>query len=257
MTGMADDLPKRRWFLPTPAWLIYGLLVVEGLLSLSERFQWFRFNTYEGWSVLIAVATLGVVVLLMLLWFVASLLFRWRVQFSIPSLLVLVVVVALPCSWLAIERERASKQTEAVDKVWALHGQVCWDPQPVKWGPRPSEPAWLRSMLGDEFFRFDSCVQFSSITSDTDVALESLKGLTQLQELWLDETNTTDAGLERLRGLSQLQELYLSNTQVSDAGLPNLKGLTNLRILVLGGTKVTDTGVKKLQQALPDCKISH
>ena len=39
MMDMTDDLPKRRWFRPTPGWLLVGLLVVEGLLWLSERFQ--------------------------------------------------------------------------------------------------------------------------------------------------------------------------------------------------------------------------
>ena len=33
-----------------------GLLVVEGLLWLSERFQWFGFNHHKGWTVLVAVA---------------------------------------------------------------------------------------------------------------------------------------------------------------------------------------------------------
>ena len=32
-----------------------------------------------------------------------GLIFRWRFQFSIRSLLVLTVAVAVPCSWLAVE----------------------------------------------------------------------------------------------------------------------------------------------------------
>ena len=35
----------------------------------------------------------------MLLWFLAALLFRLRFQFSLLSLLLLAVVVAVPCSW--------------------------------------------------------------------------------------------------------------------------------------------------------------
>ena len=38
MTAMTAPTPTRRPFRPTPAWLIYGLLVVEGLLWLSERY---------------------------------------------------------------------------------------------------------------------------------------------------------------------------------------------------------------------------
>ena len=42
---------------------------------------------------LIAVAVVGGAMLVMLLWFIVSLVFRWRFQFSIRSLLVLTVAV--------------------------------------------------------------------------------------------------------------------------------------------------------------------
>ena len=42
----------------------------------------------------------------MLLWFLAALIFHRRFQFSILSLLVLVVVVAIPFSWLAVKMEQ-------------------------------------------------------------------------------------------------------------------------------------------------------
>ena len=41
---MTDPTPTRR-FSPTPSLLIFGLLVVEGLLWLSERFQWLQPGT--------------------------------------------------------------------------------------------------------------------------------------------------------------------------------------------------------------------
>ena len=66
LADMTDPTPTRRFRL-TPAWLIYGLLVVEGLLWLSERYRWFWFNEKKGWTVLIAVAVVGVVLLVMLL----------------------------------------------------------------------------------------------------------------------------------------------------------------------------------------------
>ncbi len=45
---MTDPTPKSRRFRPTPAWLVYGLLAVEELLWLSERFQWFVFSQHNG-----------------------------------------------------------------------------------------------------------------------------------------------------------------------------------------------------------------
>ena len=106
--GMADASECKtrcRWFRLTPGCLVLGLLAVEGFLLLSEHFQWFAFNRHKGWTVLIGMADVVVAMLLMFLWFLAALIFRWRFQFSIRSLLLLTVVVAIPCSWLAVEME--------------------------------------------------------------------------------------------------------------------------------------------------------
>jgi hypothetical protein len=90
-----------------------------------------------------------------------------------------------------------------------------------------------------------------------DADLKHLKELTDLAHLELRGTPVTDAGLAYLKGLTELEDLDLYDTTIGDAGLEHLKGLTKLRFLMLKQTNVTDAGVKKLQQALPDCLISH
>jgi RND family efflux transporter MFP subunit len=92
-------------------------------------------------------------------------------------------------------------------------------------------------------------------TQLTDAGLDYLEGLSKLQSLNLWSTKVTDTGLVHLKGLTQLQSLELGRSKVTDAGLEHLKGLTQLQSLGLAETKVTDEGVKKLQQALPNCKI--
>ena len=106
-------------------------------------------------------------------------------------------------------------------------------------------------------FRTTSNAKNKTHTQVTDAGLEHIKGLTRLQNLYLFSTQVTDAGLESLKGLDELLELRLDNTKVTDAGLEHIKGLTQLERLYLDGTKVTDEGVKKLQQALPNCKIKR
>jgi hypothetical protein len=78
---------------------VIALPAVEGLLWLSERFglpAW-----HKGYAVLTVVASVGVAMVLMLVWFGVALVFRWRFQFSLRTLLVLTVVIAVPCSWFA------------------------------------------------------------------------------------------------------------------------------------------------------------
>jgi hypothetical protein len=91
----------------------------------------------------------------------------------------------------------------------------------------------------------------------TDAGLEHLRGLSGLSSLYLSGTQISDAGLQHLSEMSSLEVLFLVDTQITDAGLEHLRGLTNLRELPLYGTQVTYEGVKNLQEALPDCFISH
>ena len=94
-------------------------------------------------------------------------------------------------------------------------------------------------------------------TKVTDAGLVHLKGLTKLEWLPLLGTKVTDAGLVHLKGLTKLVELNLIATKVTDAGLVHLEGLTELEKLFLNNTKVTPAGVNQLQQALPNCEITH
>jgi hypothetical protein len=234
---MADNLPKRRWFHLKPSWLILGLLVVECLLFLSERFQWP--NWHKDYAVLIAVAAVGVVFVVMLLWLVIALIFRRGFQFSIRSLLILTVAVALPFSWLAVALKAAREQQEVVGEIRKLGGYVVYDSQCEIDGAvypaepeGPQEPRWLRTLLGSDFFcEIDDAIYFRPYA--------------------------TDARLEHLKRLTRLKKLILIRSNITDVGLEHLSGLTSLRELDLNGTKVTDAGVKKLQQALPNCRITR
>ena len=99
--------------------------------------------------------------------------------------------------------------------------------------------------------------RFMRKTQVTDKGLACLSRLTNLTQLELQGALITDAGLAHLRTLTELQWLNLQNTQVTDAGLTFLRTLTELEVLNLRRTQVTDEGFKKLQQALPNCKITH
>ena len=177
---MANASP-RRWYHVTPGRLLPVLLAVEGFLWLSRAIPVVRLNQHKGWPVVIAIGAVGAFLLVMFLWFLAALVFRWRFQFSILSLLVLTVAVALPFAWLATEMKAAREQQEVVEEIEKLGGEVCYDyQQDDDTTSKPPEPAWLRGLLGDDLFA--NVTQVDLTDSETsDAGLEHLKGLTQLR----------------------------------------------------------------------------
>ena len=259
---MDDTTQARvRWFHPTPGRFVLALLAVEVLLWLSDRFGWLAWH--KGYAVLTCVAGVGVAMLLMLVWFGVALIFRWRFQFGIRSLLVLVVVVALPCSWLAVALKQAREQKDAVAAIVKTRGRVFYDDGwlssiklsgfHVDLPGNGSQPTWLCTLVGYDFVNDVAYVRMRPTTTDSD--LECFRRLPKTVAVSLCDTNVTDKALEHIKGLAHLKTLDLSLTKVSDVGLEQLKDLTELRQLDLGATGVTDEGVWKLQQALPNCQI--
>ena len=244
--------PETRWFHLTPGRFVLALLAVEVLLWLSERFGWLVWH--KGYAVLTAVASVGVALLAMLGWFAVAVMFRRRFQFSLRMLLVMVVVVALPISWLAVEMRAARKYEELVKAIENVaHGGkgVYYDFQIDASGDEipgatPPGPAWLTNVLEDDFFTDLACVCFCD-DSGTDAELERLEGLWQLQRLHLDNTKITDNGLDHLKALTQLRQLSLNKTQITDEGVDRLQAMIQLEKLDLAGTKVTDNGLRYLQ----------
>ncbi len=246
---MPDAKPKRRWYRLTPDRFLIGLLVAEGLLLLADRFALFGLERGSGWNVLGAVALVGVAVLVGLLWFAVSLLFRWRFQFSIRSLLVLTIAVAIPCSWFAVKMQHARKQREAVEALRGVSERVFYAGgfDAAGKGAKPLGPAWLLDWLGVDFF-LDVVAVWDGKPRFTDNYMIHLKVLTNLEGLYLGNTEVTDAGLEHIKGLTNLEGLFLDDTKVTDAGLEHLKGLTNLKFFYLTRTKVTDAGLEYLKE---------
>jgi hypothetical protein len=245
--------PKLRWYRLTPGRWLLVLLAVEGLLLLSERFHWFFFNEKKGWTVLIAVAAVVLTIALTILWYAVALCFRWKFQFSIRSLLVLTVAVALPFSWLAVEMKWAREQKEAVEAIVKLDAYVLYDYEMDSSGryrvegQNPATPEWLRTILGDDFFMNVAFVEFANPKATDDDVIH-LKVLGTLPYLNLEQTQTTDAGLEQLGGLAQLKELNLTGTRITDEGLKHLARMKQLEQLNLSDTRVTDAGLAHLKE---------
>ena len=108
--------PRGRWFRLSPDRFVIWLAARDRcLLWMSERFQWFGFNHHKGWTVLIALAAVGVAALVMLLWWIAGLILGWRFQFGIRSVLAFCLACSIAVSWLAVEMKQARRQAEVVE----------------------------------------------------------------------------------------------------------------------------------------------
>jgi hypothetical protein len=183
-------------------------------------------------------------------------------------MLLLAVVVAVPCAWLPHEVTIARRQDIALQKIKGMSGAVEWNEQP--------EPAWLRTSMGEDFFRRVRSVDFDAgmarprrpIQHRAASAIETLEisvrdirpwglrwcgsvlGEDKFQRVLgvpIDGTQASDPGLEPIKGFDDLRTLNLCDTQVSDSGLRHIKGLNHLRVLRLDGLNITDSGLEHLQ----------
>jgi len=249
---MSAAAPKVSSCRITPARVLIVLLVIESVLWLSDRLQWFAFNRHKGFTLLIAVASVGLAMLVMFFWFLGTLLTRRRLKCSIRCLLLVALVVAIPATWWAMAREASRGQREAVEQICHAGGVINGYDYDHPLGiiiappPAPPGPRWLRKVLGDDLFANVTRVDLSR-SEISDAGLEHLKGLAHLRDLVLHDTAVTDAGLEHLKGLTHLSSLILDGTKVSDVGLRHLQGLTDLKCLSLDRTRVTDAGLEHLK----------
>jgi hypothetical protein len=222
--------PKLRWYRLTPDRAVIGLLIVECLLWLSDRFGWLGWH--KGYAVLTGVGMVVAAVLVLLLWWLAALVSRWRFQFSVLALLVLTTSIALLSGWLAMEMKNARNQHVMIDKPY-LAPVYDWEGEGDNSRPpsaQPSEPNWLRGFFGRD--SFDTVIG-ASIASNpvTDAELEELKRLPQLEWLVFWETRVTPSTLGQLKAFPKLSGLAFEKTAVANAGIEQLKGMARLHTL--------------------------
>ncbi len=236
MSRMEAQTATRRWYLPTPAWLVWGPAVAAGVLYACERWRWFPEHYQKGWPVLLAVAVAAAVMALLPAWMLVGYLFRRRVQFGLRTLLVFVTLCAVVCSWLAVRIKQARRQAEVVASIREKPAGQVWYPFKIndsggveysRTSPKP-EPLW--KLLGVDFF-------------------------VDPEWLNLDSSVATEADLSGVAVLTSLTILTFHGDRVTDGEISHVEGLTNLSYLQLDETRVTDERVKKLQDSLPNCQI--
>ena len=160
---------------------------------------------------------------------------RWY-QWTLRSLFLLTLFVAIGMSWLATTIQEQRRQKAVADAIRE------------EWGQADYQVTWLGKLLRDDSLVRVTRVAFFKKSSPADLALAHLDTLRQLQVVDVWRTTLTDAGLAHLDGLNQLEKLRLYRTRVTDAGWMHIKGLCQLRRLSLWpGTNVTDADLVYLE----------
>jgi hypothetical protein len=253
MDRMDASVAKRRWYYPMPAWLVYGPVVATIALFACERWRWFPVGYQKGWPVVSAVAVVAAVFVITSAWLLVALVFRRRVQFGLRTLLVLVTLSAVVCSWLAVRIKLAARQAEVVTAVREKLGGVLF----YDWQYEQAEQAARKNGCGLWMGMFGITSPPSLVPPEPE-PLGKLMGVDffhDAEHLAMLNSKSTDGLLGDLALLTGLKELHIRSDDVTDAGLLQIERLKSLQLLVLAQTKVTADGVKKLQQALPHCCI--
>ena len=87
----------------------------------------------NGFSVLLALASMGMIVLFLFLWFAAALVFRWRFQFSLRTLFIVMFLACIGMSWVSVKMQQARRQKEVVEEIKKLGGVAGHDDAVGNW----------------------------------------------------------------------------------------------------------------------------
>jgi hypothetical protein len=201
---------------------------------------------------------------------------RW-IRFSLRSLLLLVVVIAVPLAW---RFNRVRSQRLVIAEIEKLDAEFMFDYEYRFPKSQPPGPIWLTRLFGDDFFADVAYVQLldDRVTDETlrqiarlsnlnslympnsdrvtDQGLAFLGDMTTLETLTVAFPLATDDGLVHLQRLSNLADLNITTSNITDAGLVHLSQMPKLKSISFTNTpRVTEDGLRKLAKALPECRI--
>lgn len=178
-----------------------------------------------------------------------------RFQFSLRALFVLVTVVGV---WLGVRVNSARRQAAIVAAIEQVDGFVSYDWQfdeddHETGAIHPPAPAWLRNLIGDDYFQTVTAVYITNDPYLEDQRLPAVDQLPALKKLALGETQVGDATMPRISKLNHLRVLDISQTNVTDAGIVHLERLRGLKWLFVGTwdrkQTVSDAGLKRVAPA--------
>jgi hypothetical protein len=173
---------------------------------------------------------------------------RWF-QFSLRTLLILTLIVALSCRWLGKRIERNRDERAAVQAIVKLGGNLFYSREGAnEWEAFARiEPAagsgWYQDFFGESEDNKPVAVVFGASYGNASYGIRNPR------------MKIDGRGLINLNALTSLEMVDLRVTEIGDADLESFKSMTWLKRIDLRQTGVTRAAVDELQKALPGCQI--
>jgi hypothetical protein len=158
---------------------------------------------------------------------------RWQ-RFSLRTTLIAVLLISLPCAWIARLSHEAAKRNAAIASLGA---------------------AYTRNVFTRPYFgRFRSLESTHLVEAQLHEpsrekisrALANLTVFSELKHLNLTSSGITDDELAICNRFPELSVLKLRGTSIADAGVKHLSTLSSLRYLDLSETLITDRAAEVL-----------
>jgi hypothetical protein len=161
---------------------------------------------------------------------------RWY-QFSLRTLLIVVTLFAVACSWFAVKTEQARKQRLAVKEIeqqggYVVYGdttaKICSPPQQMVLHPdgrviRERIPASCVRTWLSEWFGYDFAYYVIWVTVKNSDALNFVRDLDYCTDLTLEGIVVDRAVSESLQKMTQLRTISLNKCQCDDGAVANLR----------------------------------
>jgi hypothetical protein len=183
---------------------------------------------------------------------------RLRVQFSLRAMVLAILVAGPIIGFMYNSVYRATLQRRSVAAIESKGGSVFYDYQFMEDGdmkhptPYPPGPAWLRRIVGDDYFRKVIHLKLKHGGLDHLSGFPSVESLVVPSSLLRDD----DSDFELLPDLVHLRSLLVQDDSgPSDRLVIQLSQLTQLQHLSISKSLLTKEEMIGLEKALPDCKI--
>ena len=170
---------------------------------------------------------------------------KWKLRFSVRTLLFLFFLSAIPCWWIACEVSEFQSQNAAL-----VHMQKVNPSMRVTW--KNKTPSWL-SKIGIQPDWMNRITRLDA----TGVVCGQLRWKDYPKEQIEFDDKDFEQIFSDIEGLNDLREIYFQVTKLSDDSIELFSKLSNIEMLCLHETDVTNAGARELQQRMPSTEIAH